>query len=44
MTLEDIKHVCAWCGVLLRGNPEAPVTSHGICEECAMKFEKEAGL
>lgn len=30
----DFKVVCAWCGALLKGRPEAPRTSHGICARC----------
>jgi len=28
-----VKTVCAWCGVILRPGPPAPV-SHGICRGC----------
>ena len=35
---QNLKLVCAWCGVTIReGNAEADV-SHGICASC---FERE---
>lgn len=32
-----MKTVCAWCGKLLKGSPDDPVASHGLCEECEKK-------
>lgn len=31
-----MKTVCAWCGLILKDGPPAPV-SEGICHPCAMK-------
>lgn len=38
---EDIKHVCAWCGVHLCGRPCAGKVSHGVCRQCEKKVLKE---
>lgn len=28
------RSVCAWCGVHMRGTPNAENVSHGICDRC----------
>ena len=37
--------VCAWCGVILHGDPKTgqPV-SHGICPDCDRLAREDAGL
>jgi hypothetical protein len=37
MTPEQIKTICMVCGVLVRGDPNAPFTSHGYCKPCGQK-------
>lgn len=36
-----MKVVCAWCERLLSGIPEDTEVSHGICEPCETKFNKQ---
>lgn len=31
------KTVCAWCGVLMSGVPDADQTSHGTCTYCYIR-------
>ncbi len=38
MTADEIKTICAWCEVRMKGNKDAEHLSHGICEPC---FNKE---
>lgn len=34
--------VCAWCGVILRGDPtEAVNVSHGMCRDCEQRVMEE---
>ncbi len=41
MTESEIKTVCMTCQKLIRGDPDAPHTSHGYCPECAaVEFAK----
>lgn len=35
------KHVCAWCGKHLSGDPKVERTSHGMCEDCEKKVNDE---
>jgi hypothetical protein len=35
-----MKVLCAWCGLLLKAGPPAPV-SHGMCAACAKKFNED---
>lgn len=40
---DDIKVICAGCDKFLRGRPDAPLTSHGVCKETAEEcWEKGA--
>jgi hypothetical protein len=37
----DMKVVCAWCSNHIEGNPNDLEISHGICNPCETKFNKE---
>lgn len=39
--MNPIKTLCAWCNVILKDGPAAPV-SHGICPACIAKHFPEA--
>jgi len=32
--MKETKTECAWCGVHMRGNPEAERVTHSICSVC----------
>ena len=36
-----MKVICAWCGKHLSGKKNDPDVSHGICNSCKKKVEKE---
>lgn len=38
---EDTNVVCAWCGTLQSGDPDASLTSHSICPDCSVEMNKE---
>ncbi len=33
----DYRVKCAWCGLHLAGDPQAPLVSHGICGGCLQR-------
>jgi len=38
-----MKRICAWCGRELgeKGNPQASLPTHGICQQCKAKYLEE---
>ena len=38
--METYNTVCAWCNRLLRGDPDADQTSHGICTSCYIEHTR----